>query len=63
MCLHEPLACGRVVPEMDVVAVAAGVCGSDLGNRPVDIADGRTLYMTANHMLARVRTRTLGLGY
>jgi gluconolactonase len=25
--------------------------------------DGRTLYMTSNHMLARVRTRTLGLGY
>lgn len=25
--------------------------------------DGRTLYMTSNHMIARVRTRTLGLGY
>jgi gluconolactonase len=25
--------------------------------------DGRTLYMTSNHILARVRTRTLGLGY
>jgi gluconolactonase len=25
--------------------------------------DGRTLYMTSNHMLARVRTRTAGLGY
>jgi gluconolactonase len=25
--------------------------------------DGRTLYMTSNHMLARVLTRTLGLGY
>jgi gluconolactonase len=25
--------------------------------------DGRTLYMTSNHIIARVRTRTLGLGY
>jgi len=25
--------------------------------------DGRTLYMTSNNMVARVRTRTLGLGY
>ena len=25
--------------------------------------DGRTLYMTSNNMIARVRTRTLGLGY
>ena len=37
--------------------------GTAIANCTFGGADGRTLYMTSNHMLARVRTRTSGLGY
>ena len=37
--------------------------GTAIANCTFGGADGRTLYMTSNHMIARVRTRTLGLGY
>ena len=37
--------------------------GTAIANCTFGGADGRTLYMTSNHMLARVRTRTAGLGY
>ena len=37
--------------------------GTAIANCTFGGADGRTLYLTSNHMLARVRTRTAGLGY
>ena len=37
--------------------------GTAIANCTFGGADGRTLYMTSNHMLARVRTLTAGLGY
>ncbi|MFL6775748.1 MAG: SMP-30/gluconolactonase/LRE family protein, partial [Sphingomicrobium sp.] len=37
--------------------------GTAIANCTFGGSDGRTLYMTSNHMLARVRTRTAGLGY
>jgi gluconolactonase len=37
--------------------------GTAIANCTFGGADGHTLYMTSNHMLARVRTRTAGLGY
>jgi len=37
--------------------------GTAIANCTFGGPDGRTLYMTSNHMLARVRTRTAGLGY
>ena len=37
--------------------------GAAIANCTFGGADGRTLYLTSNHILARVRTRTAGLGY
>jgi gluconolactonase len=37
--------------------------GTAIANCTFGGADGRTLYMTSNHMLVRVRTHTAGLGY
>jgi gluconolactonase len=37
--------------------------GAAIANCTFGGADGRTLFMTSNHMLARVRTRTRGFGY
>ena len=37
--------------------------GDAIANCAFGGPDGRTLYLTSNHMLARVRTRTRGLGY
>lgn len=37
--------------------------GQPIANCTFGDADGRTLYLTSNNMLARLRTRTRGLGY
>jgi len=54
---------GILVMAPDGTRLGRIATGQPIANCTFGGADGRTLFMTSNNMIARVRTRTRGLGY